>query len=55
MGRIGKYRNVPVIVYKSGLARCGGNLYKAVTLNFALFAWNSIEIEYVYILEIAFG
>ena len=34
IGRIWKCRNVPVIVYKSGLARCGGKL-KQVTLNFA--------------------
>ena len=38
-------------VYKSDLARCGGNLYKPVTLNFALFAWNSF---YLYILQLAF-
>ena len=29
------------IVYKSGVARCGGNLCKPVTMNLALFAWNS--------------
>ena len=34
-------RNIHVIAYKSGLARCDGNLYKPVTLNLALFAWNS--------------
>ena len=41
MGRVRKYRNVHVIVYKSGLARCDDNLYKPITLIFPLFAWNS--------------
>ena len=39
------YENVEVfvlyIVYKSGLERCVGNLYKPVKLNLPLFAWNS--------------
>ena len=50
MGRVPKCRNVPVIVYKSGLARRGGYLYKPATLNYALLACNSTEIEYLYIL-----
>ena len=50
MGRVQKCRNVPVIVFKSGLTRCGGSLYKPATLNFALFACNSFEIGYLYIL-----
>ena len=41
MGRVQSCRNICVIVYKSGLSRCGVNLYKPVTLNFALFASNS--------------
>ena len=39
MERVQKCRYVCVIVYKSGLARCGDNLYKPITLNFPLFAY----------------
>ena len=43
------YENVKmfVIVCKSGLARCGDNLYKSIA-NFHLFAWNSFFIYTFY-------
>ena len=46
IGRVWKCRNVHVIVYKSGLAGCGDNLYKPYLLNFPLFAWNSFLFIY---------
>ena len=37
MERIRTCRNVRVTVYKSGLARCGGNIYKPIMFNYAVF------------------
>ena len=35
------YETVEIFMLITGLTRCGGSLYKPVTLNFALFTWNS--------------
>ena len=43
---------IDIIVYKNGLARCGENLHKPMTLNYSLFAWNYFLFQgFSYLLE----